>query len=252
MIRNLLKLFLKAFIKKFGYKLLNLENDEFRQFNKNDQSIVNLYSQYSMTSDLRRLALLKSFHYIKDNKIKGDFVECGVWEGGNIMTLNHLENIYKTNQKIYAYDTFLGMSEPTKFDIKIKDGTIATKKFEKFKDEDNFSEWDKCTIEKVIENFTKHNLDMDNLNLIKGKVESTLLDKNNLPENISLLRLDTDFYESTKIELEKLYPLLSKGGVLIIDDYGAWQGAKKAVDEYFKDTVVWMHYIDHDCRLIIK
>ena len=252
MIKNVIKRFVKAFVRKFGYTLLNLENDEFNQFNKQDQSIVNLYAKYSMTSDLRRSALLKSFHYIKNNKIKGDFVECGVWEGGNIMTLQHLNNIYKTNKKIYAYDTFLGMSEPTKFDIKTKDGTIASDKFEKFKDEGQFSDWDKCTIEKVTENFKKHNLDMSNLKLIKGKVENTLLDKNNLPEKISLLRLDTDFYESTKLELETLYPLLSKEGVLIIDDYGAWQGAKKAVDEYFKDVVVWMHYIDHDCRLIIK
>ena len=252
MIKNLLKKKIKACLNKFGYKLINLENDEFSQFDKTDQSIVNLYAQYSMTSDLRRSALLKSFHYIKDNKIKGDFVECGVWQGGNIMALKHLENIYKTNNKIYGYDTFLGMSEPTKYDVKITDGTIATNKFEKFKDDDEFSEWDKCTIEKVTENFAKHNLGMNNLKLVKGKVENTLLVKSNLPENISLIRLDTDFYESTKIELEILYPLLSKGGVLIIDDYGAWQGAKKAVDEYFKDSVVWMHYIDHDCRLIIK
>ena len=252
MVKNVLKKILKKSFEKFGYKLLNLENDEFSQFNKNDQFIVNLYSKYSMTSDLRRSALLKSFHYIKDYKIKGDFVECGVWEGGNIMTLKHLENIYETKKKIYAYDTFLGMSRPSEYDIKIKGGLVASNKFKKLQDGNEFSEWDKCTIEKVKQNFSKHNLDMFNVELIKGKVENTLLNKQNLPKSISLLRLDTDFYESTKIELEILYPLLSKGGVLIIDDYGAWQGAKKAVDEYFKDTVVWMHYIDHDCRLIIK
>ncbi len=144
------------------------------------------------------------------------------------------------------------MSEPSEYDIKIKDGLVASNKFKKLQDGNEFSEWDKCTIEKVYQNFSNHNLDMSNIKLVKGKVESTLLDEKNLPESISLLRLDTDFYESTKIELEILYPLLSKGGVLIIDDYGAWQGAKKAVDEYFKDTVVWMNYIDHDCRLIIK
>ena len=76
--------------------------------------------------------------------------------------------------------------------------------------------------------------------------------KKNIPKKISLLRLDTDWYESTKIELEILYPLLQKGGILIIDDYGHWGGSKKAVDEFFLDKYVWMHYIDYACRLIIK
>ena len=73
-----------------------------------------------------------------------------------------------------------------------------------------------------------------------------------IPEKISILRLDTDFYISTKIELEILYPKLVRGGILIIDDYGYWQGAKKAVDEYFENQNIWMHYIDNDCRMIIK
>jgi hypothetical protein len=88
--------------------------------------------------------------------------------------------------------------------------------------------------------------------LCKGPVEKTLLNKKNLPKKISLLRLDTDFYESTKIELEILYPLLVKKGVLIIDDYGHWKGARKAVDEYFKNCYNCVHRIDYTCRLIIK
>ena len=247
---------IKKIIKKIanfaGYVFIKKTDNELENTTNFNKDIIKKFSKYTMTSNVKIFSLIKAFEYVNKFKIAGDFVECGVWQGGNIMALKHLENIYKTNNKIYGYDTFLGMSEPTKYDVKITDGTIATNKFEKFKDDDEFSEWDKCTIEKVTENFAKHNLGMNNLKLVKGKVENTLLVKSNLPENISLLRLDTDFYESTKIELEILYPLLSKGGVLIIDDYGAWQGAKKAVDEYFKDSVVWMHYIDHDCRLIIK
>ena len=92
----------------------------------------------------------------------------------------------------------------------------------------------------------------DNVQLITGKVEDTLLKKENLPQSISILRLDTDWYESTKIELEVLYPRLVKGGILIVDDYGLWNGSRRAVDEYFKDSNVWLHYIDEDCRLLIK
>ena len=75
-----------------------------------------------------------------------------------------------------------------------------------------------------------------------------------LPKKISLLRLDTDFYESTKIELEELYPLLSKNGILIIDDYGHWKGARKAVDEYFKKKKLFpfLNKVDYSCRLMIK
>ena len=248
----MIKKLIKRLLKIFNYQLLNLENQEINLFSKEDVSIINLYAQYSMTSDLRRSALLKSFNHIKDNKINGDFVECGVWKGGNIMSLCHLNTTHKTNKKIYGYDTFCGMSRPTIVDVKEKDGTIAINKFEKLKDNDEFSNWDKCSKEEVIENFVKYNLNMTDLKLIKGKVENTLLDKKNLPEKISLLRLDTDFYESTKLELEILYPLLSKNGVLIIDDYGTWQGARKAVDEYFKNEKVWLHHVDRDCRLIIK
>ena len=74
------------------------------------------------------------------------------------------------------------------------------------------------------------------MKFIKGKVENSLLESSNLHEKISLLRLDTDWYESTLIELEILYPKLAKGGILILDDYGDWLGSKKAVDEYIKEN----------------
>jgi hypothetical protein len=92
----------------------------------------------------------------------------------------------------------------------------------------------------------------DNVRLIRGKVEDTLLKNENLPNKIAILRLDTDWYESTKLELEILYPRLSSGGVLIIDDYGHFEGARKAVDEYFFNQSIWLHYIDYTCRLLVK
>jgi len=108
-----------------------------------------------------------------------------------------------------------------------------------------------CSLDDVKRNIKK-NTKIDNIFLIKGKVEDTLKNKRKLPKKISILRLDTDFYESTKIELEILFPRLVKGGVLIVDDYGFWKGAKKAVDEYFCSYRQFMHYVDHSCRLLIK
>ena len=73
-----------------------------------------------------------------------------------------------------------------------------------------------------------------------------------LPGEIALLRLDTDWYKSTQHELIHLYPLLVGSGVLIIDDYGHWQGAKKAVDEYFSDKKILLNRIDYTGRISIK
>jgi hypothetical protein len=103
----------------------------------------------------------------------------------------------------------------------------------------------------VVKNISENTI-IDNIFLIKGNVEQTLLEEKNLPEKISILRLDTDWYASTKIELEMLYKRLVKGGILIIDDCGHWQGARKAVDEYFKNKNIWLHYVDYTCRYIIK
>jgi len=109
--------------------------------------------------------------------------------------------------------------------------------------------------EKVLEDAFKNIIETvpkNNIKLIKGRVENTLLEEKNLPEKISILRLDTDWYESTKIELEVLYPRLMSGGFLIIEDYGHFKGFRKAVDEYFKDNMPYLHYVNYTCRLIIK
>ena len=83
-------------------------------------------------------------------------------------------------------------------------------------------------------------------------MEKTLKIKKNLPKKISILRLDTDWYASTRVELDILFPLLQKNGILIIDDYGAWSGSKKAVDSYFSKKNLTMFKIDISGRLIIK
>jgi hypothetical protein len=95
----------------------------------------------------------------------------------------------------------------------------------------------------------KNTCGLSQIKLVKGDVLETL--KYEVPKKISILRLDTDYYESTKVELEVLYPLLQSGGVLIIDDYGHYKGCKKAVDEYF-DNKTWLHYVDYSCRYVIK
>ena len=82
----------------------------------------------------------------------------------------------------------------------------------------------------------------------------TLNIPSNLPESISVLRLDTDWYESTRKELQILYPRLGVGGVLIIDDYGYWDGCRKAVHEYFASNRLHInpHVIDSTGVWLLK
>ena len=184
-----------------------------------------------------------------NKKIEGDFVECGVWKGGNIIILLNLIEKFNIKKQVYGFDTFEGMSEPTSADIKYNQ-MIA--KDIQLKNSINQTKWNYSSIDEVMKNIKINTSNYNQSILIKGKVEDTLLDEKNIPKKISILRLDTDFYESTKIELDILYKKLTIGGVLIIDDYGNWLGAKKAVDEFFNNQKPWLHYVDRTCRLLIK
>ena len=241
----MIKDFIKKIVRSFGYKVINAKDYELETISKYNKKLIKDYSEYTMCSDVKILSLIKAFEYINKFKIPGDFVECGIFTGGNLMLLKKLLHKYKLKKKIYGYDTFSGMTNASIYDIKI-DGTNALKKQLTTKN------WVSCSLESVKKNFKKKNLPLTNIKFVKGKVEETLKISRNLPKKISLLRLDTDFYESTKAELKYLYPLLSKGGVLLIDDYGSWLGQKKAVDEYFLKKKCWMHFIDHSARMIIK
>ena len=117
---------------------------------------------------------------------------------------------------------------------------------------DGHTGWVEASLEDVTENFRRAHLLDDSVVFVKGKVEETLADADKQPQRIALLRLDTDWYESTKVELEVLYPRLVPGGVLIIDDYGHWAGARKAVDEYFEDDPVFLNRIDYTARLVVR
>ena len=171
---------------------------------------------------------------IVQENIDGDFVECGTYRGGlAALMLGHIQ-FSNLEKKLYVYDTFEGMAEPTDKDISVKN-EIALAEFQNTKNEiTGYANWCRATIDIIHStlNLVTKNWP-EQVFLIKGKVEDTLTFEKNLPEKISLMRLDTDWYESTKIELETFYNKLSIGGVVIIDDYYYWQGQKLAVDEFF-------------------
>jgi O-methyltransferase len=220
-----------------------------------DQEFCMLYEQckhFTMTSVERMYSLYQSIDYIFKNDIEGDFVECGVWKGGSSMLMAMmLKQHGMTNKKLYLYDTFEGMSEPTESD-KTSTGKNASDLLQQENKEDTSSIWCYSSLEEVKSNLFSTGFPRENIFFIKGKVEDTL--KENLPGKLSLLRLDTDWYESTKTELELLYPLLKEKGVLIIDDFGHWEGAKKAVVEYFEKNKLnpFLFRIDFTGKLMIK
>jgi len=214
------------------------------------KELISNAKHYSMTSTSRMWSLIQSIEYINQNKIFGDFVECGVWKGGNLILFSAVQEKLGMNRTIYGYDTFTGMVEPQVLDLDFRGVSASEMMFNTQKIDGDHSIHAFASLDLVNKNLLENN--SKNVKLIQGDVAETLQKIENLPERIAILRLDTDWYESTRIELERLYPLLEPGGVLIIDDYGHFEGAQRAVDEYFNDDKPWMHYVDYSCRLIIK
>src|SRR5262245_11262521 len=201
--------------------------------------------------------LCRSARYVVDNNIHGDIVECGVYKGASIVAIiRTLQDLGKERQ-IWLYDTFEGMPKPEEVDLFYvtgpeHDGGLKSWELTKRDDGSGGSNWVYSPLEDVVNYVAATGYPVNLLKFVKGKVEDTI--PGTVPERISLLRLDTDFYRSTKHELDHLYPRLAHGGVLIIDDYGAYQGAKKATDEYFANRTRPFHLsrIDEHVRCGVK
>ena len=182
-------------------------------------------------------------NYIINNNIEGCLVECGV-EYGKMETIwiNELQkhNIYRD---IYMFDTFGGLTKPGINDYACETGPVhlykdsdsLLKEWENKKINEYVNGWCFCPLDKIIYNLNKTNYPSKYLHYIVGNVCETLENEINIPQNIAVLRLDTDWYESSKIELIKLFPNVVKGGVIIFDDYYFWNGQRQATSEFFSE-----------------
>jgi len=221
-------------------------------FGSQEIEIIRKVRPYTMTSLERIFAMIQSVRYLLNTNILGSIVECGVWKGGSMMAVAYalLQN-GKSDRDLYLFDTFEGMTKPTHLDISYLNES-ASDLFAHQKVTDHSSEWCYAPLEEVQRNLFSTGYPQEKLKFIKGKVEYKL--PSLAPDAIALLRLDTDWYESTRHELIHLYPRLSSGGVLIIDDYGYWEGAKKATDEYLSQNNInlLLHRIDSSGRIAIK
>lgn len=190
---------------------------------------------HSMASPQRLLATLLACKYVVANAIPGHFVECGVWEGGNSILARMVFNSLGDSREVFLFDTFAGMTEPSDLDVERSTGKFALETFDKLRNGQR-NDWCFASVEVVKRNALRLLGSLSGMKLVVGDVGLSLREASNVPSAISVLRLDTDWYDSTKIELETLYPKLARGGVLMIDDYGHWNGARKAVDEFFQGT----------------
>ena len=207
---------------------------------------------YTMTSELRLAALCDAVRHVVASGIEGDIVECGVWRGGSMMAVARtLLQLGTADRQLWLFDTFEGMTEPGDADISLH-GESASALMRSSDREDPASVWCRATLPEVEAALRGTGYDPARMHFVQGRVEDTLPAR--APARIALLRLDTDWYESTRHELAHLYPRLSVGGVLIVDDYGHWQGARRAVDEYLEQqgAALLLHRIDYTGRSAVK
>jgi O-methyltransferase len=217
-----------------------------------DRHIVERAKPHTMTSEARIQAVIDAVRYCEQRGVGGAFAECGVWRGGSVLAMIlTLQELGAEPRDIHLYDTFEGMTKPGDEDGAALAGWLDTR-------DDDGRAWpelfgaDVFSEEGVRRTLLDPGYPADRLHFVRGPVEETI--PAHLPGELALLRLDTDWYESTRHELQHLYPLLADGGVLIIDDYGHWEGARRAVDEYFGSEArpLLLNRIDYTGRVAIK
>lgn len=218
--------------------------------------IIQVASPLTMTSPERVYALLGAVGYIVANDVPGAVLECGVWKGGSmIAAATRLLQLGQDSRDLYLFDTYDGMPAPTHLDADLHgvpaEALLAgTSRDSAVDGEPNL--WCYAGVEAVKASLESSGYPPERCHYVVGRVEDTV--PGEAPTEIALLRLDTDWYESTRHELEHLYDRLMPGGVLLIDDYGHWLGARRATDDFFNTRGIHplLHRIDYTGRLHVK
>lgn len=231
----------KLILHKFGFNIkLGDYQAQYPELNKGELDFLkSIFAESITMTSLESLATLAlACKYVVKNGITGDFVEAGVWRGGSSIVA---KKFLTGERSFYLFDTYAGMTKPTIHDYRVgASSNTSTVEHWKNQSKSTHNEWVFASLEEVQKNFRSFNLLDNSVNFIEGNVIETLIDLK-VPAKIAILRLDTDFYDSTLMELQVLWPRLVSGGILILDDYGHWDGARRAVDEYFeKETDVLM------------
>jgi hypothetical protein len=222
-----------------------------------DRRILEQCMPLSMTGAPRLQALIDTVRYCEQRGVPGAYAECGVWLGGSVLAMVlTLQELGVDDRDVFLYDTFEGMPEPSEHDTSpLEAPALETWKAAEEQGSrawDYFFEHEGFQEERVRETLLATGYPAERIHLVRGPVEETIPER--APDAIALLRLDTDWYESTRHELVHLFPRLSPAGALIIDDYGHWDGSRRAVDEYFSTEAapLMLTRVDYSARIAVK
>jgi len=240
----------KSLARRAGYEIASLGHRSDRVANCRPAEVpdeVDHVLPYTMTEPERVVALLDAVDYLIRSGIEGDIVECGVWRGGSMMAAALRLAKHGDLRRLWLFDTFEGMTAPDP----AVDGEEAVERFGLAKPYGVGSDWCLADLDDVTANMASTGYPDELMWFAKGRVEETL--QGEVPDRIALLRLDTDFYHSTVAELDRLAPLVVDGGVLILDDYGRWEGQRRAVDQWLErwPHPVFLQRVDRNCRMAV-
>lgn len=218
----------------------------------NIKKAVSVIKRNTMVSFERLATLWLQVQHLDKYEIVGDLVECGVWRGGSagMMALAHLYSRPNTSRHLHLFDSWQGLPEPDRE----LDGALAVK-YSGGANRGALEPIGQCVaaldeVRQLLEREIGY--PAERIHYHVGWFQETLA--RTQVEKIALLRLDGDWYESTKICLEELYPRVAKGGIIVLDDYGYWSGCRKATDEFIEQLSepVMLHHIDVDGRYFVK
>ena len=255
MLTRFLRSSVRRGLQRLGYHVIQYDPQkdfEDADLREEDEAtgIIKAVGPYTMTSRASVSAMCAAVRHVHTAGVDGAVLECGVWRGGMMMAAAlELLRLGVTDRELILCDTFDGLPAPGVHDI-ARRGVPAGEALSVNTDDQGKA--CRAGLETVQQNMRSTQYPVERVRYVPGLVEQTLPE--HAPDRIAVLRLDTDFYESTRHELEHLYPRLSVGGVLIIDDYGYWQGARKAVDEFVGATEpgLLLCRIDHSARIAVK
>ena len=231
-----------------GYELRRSESLAQADISPDQRALYARVGPYTQTSLERVVALADAVEYVVRRDIPGDFIECGVWRGGSSMAVAlTLMRLGVSDRRLWLYDTFGTMPPAGEHDRDYAGRPLTQGALDPV---NNASQTSGLTLPEVQTALATTGYPPERVIYVEGLVEETI--PSSAPERSALLRLDTDWYESTRHELAELYPRLERGGVLLIDDYGHFAGARKAVDEYFATEPILLSRIDYTGRLAVK
>ena len=233
-----------------GYELVPIRPESLSDLDDEAAETYVRVAAYTMTTQERVAALCAAVTHVEQHRIPGAIVECGVWRGGSMMAVAEtLARLGVTDRELYLFDTFAGMPSPGERDVRYGGEPAGDLLRSRQEGERVLAS---ASLDDVRRNVLSAGYAADRIRFVEGLVEDTIPEQ--APEKIAVLRLDTDWYESTRHELVHLYPRLSSGGVLILDDYGCWLGARQAVDEYIGENSLQLLLtrIDSSGRLAVK